>query len=135
MRSLSLTLMTVLLAAACSAASPTPVPLPSPTCGGIEIAIPGAMSCQDAAQRAVAALRERAPDQVRRGITGIEVRLDLCPVGEVPPQIDCTGVEHAYLVTVHFNVVADNLAAEDSLTVGIDPVSGRILGIANPLIR
>ena len=135
MRSLLLLLALLTFSAGCTAAAATPPPMPQPVCGGIEIAIPGAMSCEEAARRAVAVLRERAAQHIARGVTGIQVALMPCPKGEVPPQIDCTGETNVYLVTVHFNVVGDNALMEDNLTVGISPVSGRILGIANPLIR
>jgi hypothetical protein len=135
-RTISLFLAGIFLAACTTAvAAPTPTPVPEPVCGGIEIAIPRAISCKDAANRALAALREKAPQQIARGVTGIQVQLAECPRNEVPPQMDCTGEQFAYLVTVHFNVLGDNLFMEDNLTVGVAPVSGRILGIANPLVR
>ena len=114
---------------------PNSVPLPQPTCGGIKIAIEGALPCDNVVQIAVGALRERAPDQLSRGVAAIDVMLATCPRGEVPPQIDCGQEQFVQLVTVTFEPAPAGGPIEPSLTVAVAPVSGAILGIVNPLIR
>lgn len=114
---------------------PGSVPLPAPTCGGIKILIEGALPCENVVQIAIGALRERAPDQLARGVAAIDVVLTTCPKNEVPPQIDCGREQFAQLVTVTFKDAAPGGPIEPSLTVAIGPVSGAVLGIANPLIR
>jgi hypothetical protein len=114
---------------------PTSVTLPEPTCGGIKIKIEGALPCERIVQIAIEALRERAPGQLVRGVAAIDVLLTTCPRGEVPPQIDCGNEQFAQLVTVTFKPAPPGGPIEPSLTVAIAPVSGRVLGIANPLIR
>ena len=108
--------------------------LPDPTCGGIKIKIEGALSCDRIVQIAIGALRERAPDQLARGVAAIEVSLSTCPRGEMPPQIDCSTEQFAQLVTVTFKPSPPGGPIEPSLTVAVAPVSGAILGITNPLI-
>jgi hypothetical protein len=110
-------------------------PLPSPVCGGIKIKVQGALPCDQVVSIAIAALRERAPDQLDRGVTAIEVFLTTCPLGEVPRQIDCDREPFVQLVTVTFGPGAPNGPIEPTLTVAVAPVSGRVLGISNPLIR
>jgi hypothetical protein len=114
---------------------PSSVPLPAPTCGGIKIKIEGALPCDRIVEIAIGALRHGAPEQLARGVAAIDVFLAACPRGEVPPQIDCRGEEFAQLVTVTFNPAPAGGPIEPSLTVAVAPVSGTILGIANPLIR
>jgi hypothetical protein len=109
--------------------------LPEPTCGGIKIKIEGALSCERVVETAVAALRERAPDQPARGVAAIDVFLTTCPIGEMPPQIDCGKEQFVQLVTVKFKDAAASGPIEPSLTVAVAPVSGAVLGISNPLIR
>lgn len=114
---------------------PSPsVALPDPTCGGIKIKIEGALSCDRIVQIAIEALRERAPEQLSRGVTAIDVVLSTCPRGEIPPQIDCSSEQFAQLVTVTFKASPPGGPIEPFLTVAVAPVSGAILGIANPLI-
>lgn len=108
--------------------------LPDPTCGGIKIKIEGALSCDRIVQIAIEELRERAPDQLARGVAAIEVFLSTCPRGEMPPQIDCSTEQFAQLVTVTFKPSPPGGPIEPSLTVAVAPVSGAILGITNPLI-
>ena len=108
--------------------------LPDPTCGGIKIKIEGALPCDRIVQIAIEALRERAPE-LNRGVAAIDVFLTTCPRGEVPPQIDCGSEQFAQLVTVKFMPSPPGGPIEPSLTVAVAPVSGAILGIANPLIR
>jgi hypothetical protein len=108
--------------------------LPDPTCGGIKIKIEGALPCDRIVQIAVGALRERAPEQLARGVAAIDVFLTTCPRGEVPPQIDCGSEQFAQLVTITFEAAPPGGPIEPSLTVAVAPVSGAILGIANPLI-
>jgi hypothetical protein len=114
--------------------APTSVALPDPTCGGLKIKIEGALPCDRIVQIAIEALRERAPDQLARGVAAIDVFLTTCPRGEVPPQIDCGSEQFAQLVTVAFKAAPPGGPIEPSLTVAVAPVSGAILGIANPLI-
>jgi hypothetical protein len=84
---------------------------------------------------AIGALRDRTPDQLDRGVAAIEVFLTTCPRGEVPPQIDCSTEEFVQLVMVTFRDGPAGGLLEPSLTVAVAPVSGRVLGISNPLIR
>jgi hypothetical protein len=111
------------------------VTLPDPTCGGIKIKIEGALPCDRIVQMAIDALRDRAPEQLNRGVAAIDVFLATCPRGEVPPQIDCGSEQFAQFVTVTFMPAPPGGPIEPSLTVAVAPVSGAILGIANPLIR
>jgi hypothetical protein len=114
---------------------PSSVPLPQPTCGGIEILIEGALPCDKVVELAIGALRERAPDQLARGVAAIDVLLTTCPRNELPPQIECGDEQFAQLVTVTFKAPAPGGPIEPSLTVAVGPMSGAILGIANPLVR
>ncbi len=113
---------------------PPAVALPDPTCGGLKIRIDGALPCERIAEIAIAALADRAPEQLARGVTSIDVFLAACPRGEMPPQIDCGAEEFAQLVTVTFAAAPPGGPIGPSLTVAVAPVSGRVLGIANPLI-
>ena len=113
---------------------PSSVALPDPTCGGLKIKIEGALPCDRVVQIAIEALRERAPQQLSRGVAAIDVFLSTCPRGEVPPQIDCGSEQFAQLVTITFNAAPPGGPIEPSLTVAVAPVSGTILGISNPLI-
>jgi hypothetical protein len=115
--------------------SPASVPLPEPTCGGIKIKIEGALPCDRIVEIAIGALRDRAPNQLARGVAAIDVLLAPCPRGEVPPQIDCGVEPFVQLVTVTFPPPVANGPMEPSLTVAVGPATGTILGIANPLIR
>ena len=133
-----LALLSAVLTACATATTPPspsmdPGPFPDPLCGGIEIAIDRALPCDRVAAIALDALRAQAPHELARGVTRIDVSLGPCPRGEVPPQIDCTGDDFAQLVTVHFGPPLAEVSP-DSLTVGVGPVSGRVLGISNPLI-
>ena len=114
---------------------PPPGPsLPAPVCGGLKIAIEGVLPCERIASIAIETLAVRAPDQLARGVTSIRVELAQCPRGEVPPMIDCTDVDFAQMVTVTFPEPRPGGPIEPSLTVAIEPATGRVLGIANPLI-
>jgi hypothetical protein len=114
------------------AAVPGSRPAPQPTCGGIKMAIPGALTCQQVTSIALNRLAQVSPDPMARGVSSIDVVLSECPRGEMPPMIDCTGEQFAQMVTVNF--VGGNPKL-DSLTVAVGPVTGRVLGISNPLIR
>jgi hypothetical protein len=118
-----------------TAGPPASVPLPAPTCGGIKILIEGALPCDKVVEIAIGALRERAPDQLARGVAAIDVVLTTCPRNEVPPQVDCGHEQFAQLVTITFKSAPPGGPIEPSLTVAVAPVSGAVLGIANPLIR
>lgn len=109
--------------------------LPQPTCGGIKIKIEGALPCDRIAAIAIGALRDRAPQQLVRGVAAIDVMLTTCPRGEVPPQIDCSTEQFVQLVTVTFKESPPGGPIEPSLTVAVAPRTGAILGVANPLIR
>jgi hypothetical protein len=113
-------------------APPSHVPA---TCGGIEVAIDPSLPCERIAEIALDALRARAPQQVARGVLAINVALAQCPRGEVPPQVTCGNSQFAQLVTVTFGPPGNSGFVEPSLTVAVEPVTGAILGIANPLIR
>lgn len=114
---------------------PPAATLPAPTCGGIKILIEGALPCDDIVVIAIGALRERAPDQLARGVAAIDVVLSTCPANEVPPQIACGKEQFAQLVTITFEPAPPGGPIEPSLTVAVAPVSGAVLGISNPLIR
>ena len=130
-----------MLVAACDASGGVPSPsnsaggLPAPTCGGLKIAIEGALPCDRVAEVAIQALAARAPAQLARGVSAIDVVLAECPRGEVPPQIMCGQAQFAQLVTVTFGPAGAGGPIEPSLTVAVEPVTGAILGIENPLIR
>jgi hypothetical protein len=128
-------LLAILAGCGGSTDSPSGEPLPSAVCGGIKIKVEGALPCDQVVDIAIAALRERAPDQLDRGVTAIEVFLTTCPIGEVPRQIDCGTEPFVQLVTVTFGPGGPGGPIEPTLTVAIAPVSGRVLGISNPLIR
>ena len=114
---------------------PMPGPVvPAPVCGGLKIAIEGALPCERIASIAIETLAVRAPEQLARGVTSVKVELARCPRGEVPPMIDCTNAEFAQMVTVTFPEPRPGGPIEPSLTVAIEPASGRVLGISNPLI-
>ena len=122
----------------CGGAGPGPssVALPAPTCGGVKVHIEGSLPCDEVAAIAVGALTRQAPEQVARGIEGIDVFLTSCPRNEVPPQVDCGAEAFAQMVTMTFRDPPPGGGfAEPSLTVAVAPVSGRVLGIVNPLIR
>lgn len=121
--------------AGCAGPDPDPSIVIQPTCGGLELAIDGALTCDQVAQIAVDTLTERSPDQIRRGVTAIDVQLAPCPQMEVPPQIDCAGEELAQMVKVTFGPPPANGPIEEFLVVAVAPVSGEVLGIANPLVR
>lgn len=112
-----------------------PLVLPSPTCGGAKILIPGALPCDELIRRALDVLQAEAREQLDRGIIAVNVELTGCPRNEIPRQLDCTGEDFVQLVTFRFSPSAAGGPIEPSLSVGLTPVSGRSLGIANPLIR
>jgi hypothetical protein len=125
-----------LLSGCATAVEPSPSQsLPEPTCGGIKIKIEGAIPCADLARIAVQTIRERAPDQLAKGVAAIDVVLSSCPRDEIPPQVDCGTEAFAQLVTVVFAANPAGGPIEPSLTVVLAPVSGRVLGVVNPLIR
>jgi hypothetical protein len=134
---LLLLLTAVLILAGCVVRTgPSPTgELPQPTCGGLKIKIDGALPCDRIVEIAIAALRERAPEQLARGVAAIDLALSACPRGEIPQQIQCSASPFAQLVTVTFNPAAAGGPIEPSLIVAVDPTSGAILGIANPLVR
>lgn len=108
---------------------------PPAICAGLKVGIPAALPCDAVATLALDVLRERAPDQLARGITEVVVELALCPAGEMPPQVDCSGVTYAQLVRVSFGPAPVDGPIEPYLVVALEPVSGRLLGIINPLVR
>jgi hypothetical protein len=126
--------MSILVGCMGTNGSPASVALPDPTCGGIKIKIEGALPCDRIVQTAIEALRDRAPQQLARGVAAIDVFLTTCPRDEVPTQIDCGNEQFAQLVTVTFEASPPGGPIEPSLTVAVAPVNGAILGIANPLI-
>jgi hypothetical protein len=133
--------LTVAIVAGCFATGVAPAPattatpIPTPTCGGLKILIPDALSCGRVVSAALQALAARSPDQLRRGITRIDVVLGHCPRGEVPQMIDCGTEQFAQMVTVEFGPPPPGGPIEPSLTVAVAPVTGAVLGIANPHIR
>jgi hypothetical protein len=135
-------ILLAVLAAGCAPAGsstsppePSPAALPAPTCGGLKVAVPGALPCADVVTIAIRTLGERSPDQLARGVRAIDVVLAQCPAGEVPPQIDCADEPFAQMVTVTFADPVQGGLIEPSLTVAVAPASGRVLGVSNPLIR
>lgn len=132
------TLLTVAIAglvAACSFGGADTEAIPSPSCSGVDAPLAGSLACGRLADVAVETLRESAPEQLARGVTEIDVSVEPCPVGEVPPQVDCAGATHAAMVRVHFAPAPLDGPIEPYLVVAIEPTTGRILGIENPLIR
>jgi hypothetical protein len=134
--------LAVVLVGGCAADIVTPSPsspaisgLPVPTCGGLKIAIDPSLPCERVVEIAIAALRARAPQQLARGVAAIDVLLSDCPSGEVPPQITCGGSTFAQMVTVTFGPAGNSGFIEPSLTVAVEPTTGAVLGISNPLIR
>lgn len=127
----------VVILAGCSLAGPgaTITGLPAPSCGGVKVAIEGALPCRRIAEIAIATLRERMPDELARGVVAIDVQLQGCPTDLLPQQLDCTGEPFVQLVTVTFGPPGPGGLIEPSMSVGVDPVSGRVLGIVNPLVR
>lgn len=127
------------IAAACGTddvdISPAPPSLPQPTCGGLKIAIDPSLPCERIVEIAIAALNERAAPHLARGVTAIDVVLAECPRGEIPRQITCGNSRFAQLVTVTFAPAGQGGPIEPSLTVAVEPSTGAILGIQNPLIR
>jgi hypothetical protein len=131
----SLAALVVILAGCVGTTGPSPsLTLPEPTCGGIKVKIEGALPCDRVVEIAIGALRQRAPDQLARGVAAIDVFLATCPRGEVPPQVDCGTEQFAQLVTITFEPSPPGGPIEPSLTVAVAPVSGVVLGISNPLI-
>lgn len=110
-------------------------PIPEPTCGGARVEIPGALDCAAVARIAIEHLEAEVPTQLDRGIVALTVELQGCPRGEVPPQLDCSSEDFVQLVTVTLGPPLAGGPIEPSLSVGVGPVSGRVLGIVNPLIR
>jgi hypothetical protein len=130
-------LMAIALGAACGdeTGGVSPSGMPVPTCGGINVAIDPALPCDQLADIALKTLSARAPQQLARGVTAIDVVLAACPRNEIPQQVTCGTAQFAQLVTVTFGPADNGGPIERSLTVAIEPVTGAILGIANPLIR
>jgi hypothetical protein len=119
-----------------TASEPSPASFPMPTCGGVKIHIEGALPCDQVVEIAVGTLTRQAPEQVARGIESIDVLLTNCPRNELPPQVDCGAETFAQMVTITFrDPPAGGGFVEPSLTVAVAPVTGRVLGIVNPLIR
>jgi hypothetical protein len=112
-----------------------PAGLPRPTCGGLKIAIDPSLPCERVAEIAISVLRQQAPAQLARGVTAIDVVLADCPRGEIPAQISCGNSSFAQLVTVTFGPGRAGQLVEPSLTVAVEPTTGAVLGIENPLIR
>jgi hypothetical protein len=115
--------------------APTGLALPAPTCGGARVVIPGALACDDLVGIALQVLRAEVPQQLERGVIAVTVELQGCPRNEVPPQLDCSGEDFVQLVTFTFGPAAEGGPVEPSMSVGVAPVSGRVLGLVNPLIR
>ncbi len=116
-------------------ASPTPFALPAPTCGGARVVILGALPCDRLVAIALEVLRGEVPRQLDRGVISVSVDLQGCPKDELPAQLDCSGQDFVQLVTFTFGPSVSGGPIEPSLSVGLEPVSGRVLGIVNPLLR
>ena len=130
-------LLAIAVGVACGAdaEAPSPSVVPVPTCGGLKIAIDPALPCERLAEIAVAAIGVRAPQQLARGVTAIDVVLATCPRNEIPQQVTCGDAQFAQLVRLTFGPGGNGGPIEQSLIVAIEPVTGAILGIENPLIR
>ena len=115
--------------------APSGLALPAPTCGGARVVIPGALPCEDLVGIALQELRAEVPAQLDRGVIAVTVELQGCPRGEVPAQLDCTGEEWVQLVTFTFGPSVPGGPIEPSMSVGLAPITGRVLGIVNPLLR
>jgi len=105
------------------------------TCGGAKIEIPGALPCDDLVDIAVQALRAEVPALFDRGVVAVAVELGGCPRNEIPAQLDCTGEDFVQLVSFTFGPSVQGGPTEPSMAVGLAPVTGRVLGIVNPLLR
>ena len=115
--------------------APSGLALPAPTCGGARVVIPGALPCEDLVGIALQELRAEVPAQLDRGVIAVTVELQGCPRGEVPVQLDCTGEDWVQLVTFTFGPSVPGGPIEPSMSVGLTPITGRVLGIVNPLLR
>jgi hypothetical protein len=115
--------------------APTALALPTPTCGGAKIEIPGALPCDDLADIALGVLRVEVPALLDRGVIAVTVELGGCPRNEIPAQLDCTGEDFMQLVTFTFGPSVQGGPTEPSMAVGLGPVTGRVLGLVNPLLR
>ncbi|MBF8290787.1 MAG: hypothetical protein HW391_1755 [Chloroflexi bacterium] len=113
----------------------TPLAVPAPSCGGAKILIPGSIPCEELVRFAIDVIRAEAPSQLDRGIVAVTVELQGCPKQALPAQIDCAGEPFVQLVTLNFGAPVEGGPIEPSLSVALAPVSGRVLGIVNPLIR
>jgi hypothetical protein len=114
---------------------PTALALPAPACGGARIEIPGALPCDDLVGIALEVLRAEVPTLLDRGVIAVSVELGGCPRNEVPAQLDCTGEDFVQLVTFTFGPSVEGGPTEPSMAVGVAPVTGRVLGLVNPLLR
>jgi hypothetical protein len=130
-------LVAIAVGAACGADTDASLAsvMPVPSCGGLKVAIDPALPCERLAEIAVATLGARAPQQLARGVAAIDVVLATCPRNEIPQQVTCGDAQFVQLVTVTFGPAGNGGPIERSLTVAIEPVTGAILGIENPLIR
>jgi len=132
---IALMVLAAVVAGGCSSGTDSEAAIPAPTCVGGPVGIPGALPCERVAELAIDALRAEAPEQLERRATGVVVELSRCPAGEMPPQVDCTGVSDAWMVRLSFGPAPSGGPIEDQLTVALEPVTGRLLGIVNPLVR
>ena len=131
-------LVTASLVAGCgilASPPPTALALPAPTCGGAKIEIPGALPCDDLVGIALQVLRAEVPALLDRGVIAVAVELGGCPRNEVPAQLDCSGEDFVQLVTFTFGPSVQGGPIEPSMAVGLAPVTGRVLGLVNPLLR
>jgi hypothetical protein len=131
-------LVTAAIVAGCgilASPAPTALALPTPTCGGAKIEIPGALACDDLVDIALGVLRAEVQALLDRGVIAVTVELAGCPRNEIPAQLDCTGEDFVQLVTFTFGPSVQGGPIEPSMAVGLGPVTGRVLGIVNPLLR
>jgi hypothetical protein len=99
------------------------------------VVIPGALSCDELVGIALQVLRTEVPTQLERGVIAVTVELQGCPHGEVTPELDCTGEDWVQVVTFTFGPATSGGPIEPSMSVGVAPVSGRVLGLVNPFMR
>ena len=130
---------------AAASAEPTPDPpstapgtagfaLPNPTCGTGRPAADDALPCEAVATIALQAVAREMPDRLRSGVAAIDVVLGPCSPEDVPETVECPGGALVQFVTVAFGGAAAAETSEDAVTVVVEPVTGRVLGIGEALV-
>jgi len=115
--------------------APTSLSIPEPSCGGARVVIPGALPCDALVRIAIDYVLQETPAQLDRGVVAVDVELQGCPRHEPAPALECGTEDFVQLVTLTFGPALPTGPIEPYLAVGVAPVSGRVLGVINPLIR